>query len=66
MIRIVYFDYDNEQYHPNVPNSIDKYNCMNFFVVFLKMLILKVYHLCRKIQTIFYNKKYHINKYHKS
>lgn len=37
MIRLVYFDYDNEQCPPNVPNNIDKCNCMNFFVVYVNM-----------------------------
>lgn len=68
MIQIVYFDYDNEQCHPDVLNNIDKCNNMNFFVVFVKMSILRVYHRCHKIRTIFYkndNKKINIIKKHR-
>lgn len=53
MIRIVYFDYDNERCRPDVSNNIDKCNCTSFFVVFVKMSIrLKAYHPYRKIHTI--------------
>lgn len=53
MIRLVYFDYDNEQYHPGEPNNIDKYNYKNFFVVFVNMLFLEAYHPRHKIHITF-------------
>lgn len=57
MIQLVCFDYDNEQYHPDVPNNIDKCNYMNFFEVFVSMMKLKTCHPHHKIRTIFLRNK---------
>lgn len=61
MIRLVYFDYDNEQCPLNVPNNIDKCNYMNFSEVFVNTSTLKscrLYHKIRRASCMNKNNKF--------